>query len=75
MITKNSMKGETDMASTKNVETIIAAENQSEANEVVSFLNELAPVEKKDFLTFVQGIRFARTAMGASDKKLSTQNV
>lgn len=57
------------MAAIKNVETIIATENQQEANEVMSFLDELAPVEKKDFLTFVQGIRFARMAMGVSDNQ------
>lgn len=57
------------------LETLVSTENQLEAIEVMSFLNELAPVEKKDFLAFVQGIRFARTAMGATDKKLSSQNV
>ena len=41
-------------------ETMLAAENQQEAAEVMAFLGELAPEEKKDFLVFVQGIRFAR---------------
>lgn len=45
---------------TKNMETMLAAENQQEAAEVMEFLGELAPEEKKDFLVFVQGIRFAR---------------
>ena len=41
-------------------ETMLAAENQQEAAEVMAFLGELDPEEKKDFLVFVQGIRFAR---------------
>ena len=53
----------------KTLETLVATENQQEANEVMLFLDELAPVEKKDFLTFVQGIRFARIAMGVSDNQ------
>lgn len=43
-----------------NTETMLATENQQEAAEVMEFLGELAPEEKKDFLVFVQGIRFAR---------------
>ena len=53
----------------KTLETLVATENQQEANEVMLFLDELAPVEKNDFLTFVQGIRFARMAMGVSDNQ------
>ena len=41
-------------------ETMIAIENQNEATEVMAFLEELAPEEKKDFLVFMQGIRFAK---------------
>lgn len=48
-----------DVRKTK-TETMLAAENQQEAAEVMAFLGELAPEEKKDFLVFVQGIRFAR---------------
>lgn len=48
------------MAETKAMETMLAAENQQEAAEVMEFLGELAPEEKKDFLVFVQGIRFAK---------------
>ncbi|MBQ0067585.1 MAG: hypothetical protein KBS60_05345 [Phascolarctobacterium sp.] len=44
----------------KTMETMLAAENQQEAAEVMAFLGELNPEEKKDFLVFVQGIRFAR---------------
>ena len=48
------------MTEVKNMETMIATENQQEATEVMAFLEELEPQEKKDFLAFVQGIRFAR---------------
>ena len=48
------------MTEVKNMETMIATENQQEATEVKAFLGELEPQEKKDFLVFMQGIRFAR---------------
>lgn len=48
------------MAEMKKTETMIAIENQNEATEVMEFLKELAPEEKKDFLVFMQGIRFAK---------------
>ena len=35
---------------TKTMETMLATENQQEATEVMAFLGELAPEEKKDFL-------------------------
>ncbi len=59
----------------RTLETLISTENQREAIEVMSFLNELMPEEKKSFLTFVQGIRFARDVIGSTDKKLSSQSV
>ncbi len=43
-----------------NTETLLKTENQQEAAEVMEFLGELAPEEKKDFLVFMQGIRFAK---------------
>lgn len=48
------------MAEIKTTETMLAATNQQEATEVMQFLGELTPNEKKDFLAFVQGIRFAK---------------
>lgn len=48
------------MAEIKEIKTMLAAENQQEAEEVMMFLGELAPEEKKDFLVFMQGIRFAK---------------
>ena len=48
------------MAEVKEMETMLATENQQEATEVMAFLGELAPEEKKDFLVFMQGIRFAK---------------
>lgn len=49
------------MAEKRNTsETLVAVEHRPEAAEVMAFLAELEPQEKKDFLAFVQGIRFAR---------------
>lgn len=48
------------MTEVKNMETMIATENQQEAAEIMVFLRELEPQEKKDFLVFIQGIRFAK---------------
>lgn len=48
------------MPEIKATETMLATANQQEATEVMEFLGELAPNEKKDFLVFVQGIRFAK---------------
>ena len=48
------------MTEVKNMETMIATENQQEATEVMAFLGELEPQEKKDFLVFMQGIRLQR---------------
>ena len=59
----------------KTLKTLVSTENTQEAIEVMSFLNELVPEERKDFLTFVQGIRFARGAMGVIDERLSSQSV
>ena len=52
------------MTEVKNMETMIATENQQEATEVMAFLGELEPQEKKDFLVFMQGIRFAKEGAG-----------
>ena len=48
------------MEDKKNMETILTTENKTEATAVMEFLDELAPAEKKDFLAFMQGIRFAK---------------
>lgn len=48
------------MTEKKNMEVMIAKENQKETTEVMNFLGELNQEEKDDFLTFLQGIRFAR---------------
>ena len=42
------------MTEVKNMETMIATENQQEATEVMAFLGELEPQEKKDFLVFMR---------------------
>ena len=48
----------------KATETMLKTENKQEATEVMEFLGELNQNEKKDFLTFMQGIRFARNMAG-----------
>ena len=53
-----------------NTETLLKTENQPEATEVMALLGELAPEEKKDFLVFMQGIRFAK----GMAQKAATQN-
>jgi hypothetical protein len=52
-------KGDNTMTE-KNTNTMVPAENKNEAEEVMAFLNELSGQEKNSFLTFIQGIRFAR---------------
>lgn len=44
----------------KNMETMLSAENQQEAVEVIEFLNDLTSNEKEDFFVFMQGVRFAK---------------
>ncbi len=41
-------------------ETLLKTDDQKEVTEVMTFLGELKPDEKKDFLVFIQGVRFAR---------------
>ena len=48
------------MTEVKNMETMIATENQQEATEVMAFLGELEPQEKKDFLVFMQGHKICK---------------
>ena len=42
------------------METLLDKENQQEAEVVMEFLGELDQNEKKEFLVFMQGIRFAK---------------
>lgn len=41
-------------------ETLVSTKNQSEAEAVMDFLSTLDQNEKKDFLVFMQGIKFAK---------------
>lgn len=43
-----------------NMETLLNKNNQQEAEAVMAFLGELDQDEKKEFLVFMQGIRFAK---------------
>lgn len=55
------IRGEISMKTNdKNIQTLLSTENQQEAEQVMEFLAELEPEEKKDFLLFVQGVRFAK---------------
>jgi hypothetical protein len=42
------------------METLLDKNNQQEAEAVMEFLGELDQNEKKEFLVFMQGIRFAK---------------
>lgn len=42
------------------METLLDKNNQQEAEAVMEFLEELDQNEKKEFLVFMQGIRFAK---------------
>ena len=42
-------------------ETLLKTENKQEATEIIEFLGELRMDEKKQFINFISGIRFAKT--------------
>lgn len=44
----------------ENVKIMLASEIQPEVAQVMEFMKELNTDEKKDFLSFIQGIRFAK---------------
>lgn len=43
-----------------NMETLLNKNNQQEVEAVMEFLGDLDQSEKKEFLVFMQGIRFAK---------------
>lgn len=43
----------------KSTETMLRMDNYNEAVEIKEFLETLNPDEKKNFLTFIQGAKFA----------------
>ena len=55
---KEQKKGGRDMG--ENVKIMLASELQPEVAQVMEFMKELNTDEKKDFLSFIQGIRFAK---------------
>lgn len=54
-----------------NMETLLNKNDQQEAEEVMTFLGELNQNEKKEFLVFMQGIRFAK-GLNAGTKEAKT---
>ena len=46
----------------KTIETMLAVENRQEVEELMEILKILSPNEKRDFYTFMQAIRFLKTA-------------
>lgn len=44
----------------KITETMMKTENRTEAEEVLEMLEEMDQSERKDFLVFMQGMRFAK---------------
>lgn len=57
------------MAEKKEMEIMLATEQKQEAEELMKFLDELTPKEKKDFLVFMQGIRFAKGMTKKTDSQ------
>ncbi len=53
----------------KEMEIMLATEKKQEAEELMKFLDELTPKEKKDFLVFMQGIRFAKGMTKKTDSQ------
>lgn len=49
------------MSDVKNTEIMIPASAKPEATEVMEFISELSQDEQKDFLIFMQGMRYARS--------------
>ena len=54
----------------ENVKIMLASELQPEVAQVMEFMKELNTDEKKDFLSFIQGIRFEKNA-DLKDAKVS----
>lgn len=42
------------------METLLSMEQQKETQEVLEFMQELMPEERKEMITFIQGVRFAK---------------
>lgn len=49
------------MAEKRNTESLVSIEHEPEAAEAMNFVSELNIEEKKDFLAFLQGVRFGKT--------------
>ena len=45
---------------TEQMEILLKADRKSEAMAVLQFLDEMTPDEQKEFLLFMQGVRFAK---------------
>lgn len=56
------------MTERKSIETMLNAENKNEATEVLEFLEKLNMEEKREFLAFVQGVKFAKEAAKSGTK-------
>jgi len=48
------------MADEKLIETMIGRKQLNEAEEIMDFLESLDQNEKKDFMVFIQGVKFAK---------------
>lgn len=56
------------MTERKSIETMLNTENKNEAMEVLEFLEKLNMEEKREFLAFVQGVKFAKEAATSGTK-------
>lgn len=51
------------------METLLRKENKQETEEIAALLDEMTPAERKDFLIFTRGVRFARRMTGANGRE------
>lgn len=56
------------MAEGMKTETMLAQENQQEAEEVMGFMEILEQHEKKEFLAFLQGAKFMKNLVAGAVK-------
>lgn len=47
-------------------ETLLSVEQQQETKEILDFMQELTPEERKEMVAFAQGARFARNRQAES---------
>lgn len=59
------------MAEDKKIETMLAADKQNEAAEVMDFLGTLDPYEKREFLGFMRGAKMVKALQQSGEQKVA----